>query len=494
MAMLIPALAHATGPSLPRDSVLRVVRAAERGDADAMNVLGGWYYRGIGLEQDYTTAARLWATAADKGNVAAIGNLGLCYQTGNGVQADSLRAAGLYERSVRQGNKALFTAICDRASRNSMFDRAMAGYMYAHGIGCRRDRAKAAEYLTPVARAGSMSAIRELGLVLLNDKKPGEAVKWFKRGAVANDRMCQFYYGELLTRGDGVAADPTLGFVYTLKAAEAGMPAAQYAVGRDYLDGLGTTRSREKASEWLRLASDNGYNRARRLYADLLIADNDVLGAAYVFNCLYADGRSYGRQFAAMMTPGDSTSVTETPFGHFMQGLKALTVMRDYAAAEKEFKAVKKARVAAGDVMAAYVLSVPGYKKHNYKKSVKELSKLAPKDVLAAYLLGRMYETGAEATGRDSAKALEYLESAGARGFAPALCALGDIYYEGRTEGADRERAMDYYRRAYELKMMTAMSANRYADMLEAGDPETAKAVRDYKFPGGVEGLCGLIP
>ncbi|MDO4320622.1 MAG: hypothetical protein Q4C34_08605 [Bacteroidales bacterium] len=479
--------------TVSRDSIMRVVRAAESGDASAMNILGGWYYTGRNLMQDYKTAAKLWATAAEKGNVQAIGNLGMCYQTGNGVNApDTTRAIGLYERSVRKGNKALFEAILGRADSGSIFDSSLIGHFYAQGIGCHKDYTAAARYLTPGAEKGSIDAIRELALTLLNDKRPREAAKWFKRGALRDDRTCLYYYGDLLTSGKGVKADPALGFIYMLKAAEAGMPAAQLAIARDYRDGTGTTKSEQKADMWYRRAADAGNNRARWEYARILIGKNDIARAAWYLQTLVADNNSYSPQIKAMFTPGDSTSVLDTRFGSFMLGVKALHT-KDYAVAIKMFKTVKKARLTIGEVMEYYTLAQPGYAKHNYKKAVKELSRLAETDALAAYLLGRMYETGAEATGTDADKALQYLASPLCGDCGLALCALGDMYYEGRLVTADRTKAAEYYSRALSLNVMTATAADRYADMLRKSDPTMAHELQTRHFPASIDALCKLI-
>lgn len=479
--------------SLPRDSIMRVVRAAESGDATAMNVLGGWYYTGRYLVKDYKTAARLWATAAEKGNVQAIGNLGMCYQTGNGVSApDSTRAIGLYERSVRKGNKALFDAIRARADEGSIFDCTIMGHFYNGGIGCRKDFNLAAYYLTPAAEKGSIEAIRDLGLALLNDKRPKEAAKWFKKGALRDDQTCLYYYGDLLTVGKGVKADPELGFVYMFKAANAGMPAAQLAIARDYRYGIGTTKSEKNAETWYKRAADEGNNRARWEYANILIAKNDILPAVWYLENLLADKNSYRPQISAIFTPGDSTSVLDTPFGHFMLGVKAFKA-KDYAAAIKQFKTVKKAKLTVGEVMEYYTLAQPQYKKHNYKKAVKELTRLAETDALAAYLLGRMYETGAEATGTDVDKAQSLLGKPVCSGFGYAQCALGDMYYEGRLVAPDRTKAAVYYKMAYTLNVMTATAASRYADMLQEEYPARAEKIRDRHFPTSIDTLCDLV-
>lgn len=56
LSPLTAAAADGNG-TLPRDSIMRVVRQAEQGDLAAINTLGSWYYTGTNLQQDYRTAA-----------------------------------------------------------------------------------------------------------------------------------------------------------------------------------------------------------------------------------------------------------------------------------------------------------------------------------------------------------------------------------------------------------------------------------------------------
>ena len=80
------------------DSIKNVLALAKKGDAVAQNEVGGWYYRGRHVKQNYEEALQWWAKSAKQGNVQAIGNMGLCYQTGHGIAQDSLRAIQLYQR------------------------------------------------------------------------------------------------------------------------------------------------------------------------------------------------------------------------------------------------------------------------------------------------------------------------------------------------------------------------------------------------------------
>ena len=73
---------------LPDDQRLR----ADQGDADAQYNLGGAYYTGYGVTQDYAEAVKWWRLAADQGNADAQYNLGVAYYSGYGVTQDYAEA------------------------------------------------------------------------------------------------------------------------------------------------------------------------------------------------------------------------------------------------------------------------------------------------------------------------------------------------------------------------------------------------------------------
>jgi TPR repeat protein len=67
---------------------------------EAMNAVGSEHYK----RKDYKNAVELFSKAADMGNASAMNNLGTCYELGKGVDKDVLRAYDLYEESAKKGN------------------------------------------------------------------------------------------------------------------------------------------------------------------------------------------------------------------------------------------------------------------------------------------------------------------------------------------------------------------------------------------------------
>jgi TPR repeat protein len=63
--------------------------------------------------------------------------------------------------------------------------------------------------------------------------------------------------------GQGVAQDYALGLVWYRKAADQGVPAAQYNVGLIYANGLGVTADHAEARLWMEKAAAGGHGQAK---------------------------------------------------------------------------------------------------------------------------------------------------------------------------------------------------------------------------------------
>ena len=66
--------------------------AANKGDAEAQNMLGLMYINGRGVPQDYNQAASWFRKAADQGDAKAQYNLGLMYYYGHAAPKDYVEA------------------------------------------------------------------------------------------------------------------------------------------------------------------------------------------------------------------------------------------------------------------------------------------------------------------------------------------------------------------------------------------------------------------
>ena len=81
-------------------------KAADKGHAEAMNMVGLYYGEGRGgLEQDKTVALDWYRKAADKGHVAALYNIAVYYQNGlGGLKAAKATALEWYRKAADKGH------------------------------------------------------------------------------------------------------------------------------------------------------------------------------------------------------------------------------------------------------------------------------------------------------------------------------------------------------------------------------------------------------
>ncbi|GAB5534381.1 MAG: hypothetical protein Rubg2KO_06300 [Rubricoccaceae bacterium] len=85
------------------DAIRQLEAAAAQGHPAAQTNLAYAYATGLGVDRDYTEAARLYALAADQNRAVAQNGLGILYETGRGVEQDSTEAAMLYGLAAVQG-------------------------------------------------------------------------------------------------------------------------------------------------------------------------------------------------------------------------------------------------------------------------------------------------------------------------------------------------------------------------------------------------------
>lgn len=447
------------------DSIKNVLALARKGDAVAQNEVGGWYYRGRHVKQNYEEALQWWAKSAKQGNIQAIGNMGLCYQTGHGITADSLKAVQLYQRSIKDGNKALFAQNVELAKKGDVFSNMLVASCYQNGVGVPEDSDKAIPYLTVAANKNCVPAQRNLGLILLNSKKAKDAVSWFKKGTDNGDMSCTFYYGKMLLEGLGIKMDKKDGANYLLKAADSGFPQAMYYVGNCYMKGDGLTRNAEQAVKWYRLAAGKGIHNAQwRLAQCHREGDGtDINYDQALFWYAEAAAKGHRRAFRNLITD----SIPSSPFIAYIKGVKAYT-NKDYDEALKHFKVVEKAKIADGKVMEAAIIANSSYAKHNMKKGINLLNDAAETNPQAMYLLGVLYEAG-EGMDGDMNKAVSYMKKAADMGYGPAECAIADMYYEGRGVEQSYEKAVEWYAKADGQGRLNENAAKRYAACYENG-------------------------
>jgi TPR repeat protein len=147
-------------PVAPTDQELmaKYRKAADAGDADAMNSIGLMYDNGQGVPRDAQQAMVWYRKAAAGGNSNAALQLGFDYGTGHGVPIDYQQAMAWYRKAAAEGNTA--------AMRNI-------GILYWDGRGVPMDHNLAVYWCRKAAAGGderSQEWLRENGV---SESTPG---------------------------------------------------------------------------------------------------------------------------------------------------------------------------------------------------------------------------------------------------------------------------------------------------------------------------------
>lgn len=105
--------------------------------------LGAKYYEGIGVEKDYSIAAKYFLEAAELGNRPAEHNIGTCYFNGHGVDEDYAKSLEWYLKSAEKGQ---------------LDSQRIVGRIYEEGLGVTQDIEEAKKWYLMSAEQGDEAA------------------------------------------------------------------------------------------------------------------------------------------------------------------------------------------------------------------------------------------------------------------------------------------------------------------------------------------------
>ncbi len=170
---------------------------------------------------DFAGARRTLTELANKGDANAQQVLGIMYENGQGVTANLQQALKWYR----------LAASSDNASAQYHLGR-----LYATGSGVARSEEQALKWYQLAAHNNQPNAQYQLGMMSLQGtwlaQDPQTAAKWFGLAASQGDPLAQYQLGEMLTKGLGTRRDVTLGYMWLDIARGLGEPAAIQATAR----------------------------------------------------------------------------------------------------------------------------------------------------------------------------------------------------------------------------------------------------------------------
>jgi uncharacterized protein len=212
-------------------------------------------YRG----ENYTLAAKIWASESERNNRNSQYGLSLLYLRGDGVQLDTRRA---FELTREAANKGLVQA------------QKTLGSFYLYGIGGEKNIELALDWLTRSAKTGYAKSQIMLGNIYRRGigvaKNLSVAVDWYKQAAATGDQYAEYFLAFMHYRGAGVPKDNKKALRYFSLAARKGHGSAQFMLGSMFETGRGLTANQAEARRWYVKAARAGLAKAQHNFAVLL--------------------------------------------------------------------------------------------------------------------------------------------------------------------------------------------------------------------------------
>ena len=123
-------------PEKDEEIIQRLQKRMELKDAQAITLVGSYYYEGMfGLPQDYDRAMKLWKQAVELGNAAAYVSIGNWYYFGHGVDRDEKRAVHYFEKGAMGGCTGSRLALGYIEKNSGNMERAIKHFMISVAYG-----------------------------------------------------------------------------------------------------------------------------------------------------------------------------------------------------------------------------------------------------------------------------------------------------------------------------------------------------------------------
>ena len=202
--------------------IKELVTLAEQGDVNAQSNLGEIYYKGDGVVQDYTQAAKWLQKAAEQGNARAQNILGVMYLYGRYFTKDNTQAVKWFQKAAEQG---------EARAQNAL------GVLHQNGIGVTKDYKKSVAWYLKAAEQGNANAQVNLGFLYYQGigvvQDYSQTVYWYRKAAEQGLEIAQAGLAFMYTNEIGVSKNLLLAYMLYNLAAVNG--SEQYASDRNAL-------------------------------------------------------------------------------------------------------------------------------------------------------------------------------------------------------------------------------------------------------------------
>jgi uncharacterized protein len=229
---------------------------AQRGNADALYLLGRCYEVGAGVSRDEVAAFALELDAARQGSVPAMVALAAMYRDGRGVPADRVKSTQWLDAAARG------TPLAEPAAKSPSAAQIEAD-----------SEPEDLQATRKAAEAGDVEAMFNLGLACEHGKQTildyREAAIWYQRAVAQGHRTAMNNLAWMYHRGQGVPRNEQEAFRLFKQSASAGEPVGMFGLAAAYRDGQGTRQDYAEAIRWMRQGADSGLPLAMNGLADM---------------------------------------------------------------------------------------------------------------------------------------------------------------------------------------------------------------------------------
>lgn len=173
-----------------------VLKAAEQGDAEAMDRLGCILCES-GKDADVRQAMDWFRKSAELGHADAMFRIGRLYAEGRGVHRNDQEAAKWYREAAERGHTKAMTCLgglewCLKAAELGSVDAMRdLGYMYQNGIDAPWDTEQAFAWYNKAIALGDADSMYQLGMMYQRgegvEQNPETALFWYDRAAAAGN-------------------------------------------------------------------------------------------------------------------------------------------------------------------------------------------------------------------------------------------------------------------------------------------------------------------
>lgn len=482
-------------------------KAANSGDAVAMDVVGQCFANGTGVAKDAAKAYDWFAKSADKDNVDGIVHMADALYGGIGVKLDKDAAGKAFERAAAKNHvHALFMLGKCHEAGNGVEKNLTSAYncytkaakmKYAEANDAAKRIAEPAKYWDAAFKNKDAKAQYSLGLcykrggcgVEMNDV---ESFKLFRMAADQNYAVALFEVAKCYAAGVGVAKNDSEMKKAVMAADKLNHAQSTFFLGELYQVGRAVEQDLTAAHDcFVRAAKagcEEGNSRAK-LVATIAKywapAAKGNAEAQFNLGACYRDGKEIAKDAAKAKSWFEKAVAQGQHDAEFALALENETTAKDNAdAIAKNVIPLLQKAVAANHPRAKTHLGKFLYRGHgideDYERSVKLWEEaMAVGDLEAKYCLADYYWTGRGMfnSGKDQDKALAMWEEASKAGSVESTLRLASIYYEKGSgifgDKKEVEKSFVYYQRACETGSKTAMKA--YGEILTKSDETKVK-------------------